>query len=380
MKHNLYEGSESCLTRTLSIPPQVDILHPLVAVDWVEGAETPFPGSPYPQCVLLHDKLYASAVATPKEASWFSTASYNYPHGHDTCYRLHAYTPNLDCWEQIHMPIVHHNQPFIKFWSLATYRGQLVLVGGLEILHYPNSRVTNKLIVSEDGIEWDSAVLPPMPTRRFSALSVNTGSPEYLVVMGGYEGTGSSYQEKPLRTVEVLVKEHWSSIQPLPQLCTSIRYCVHANKLFLMGGESMNYRVLYCKMESLIRMCELAGEALVGPTALATPNNVTTITTSTTNTRNRLWSRLHPPHFTNSTPASFGWHLVACGGCKLAVESKVYAYCELTGSWVHVEDLPLRLHSATAVVLPGTRELLVMGGKSKRIMRGYLRGKVVVMI
>jgi hypothetical protein len=64
--------------------------------------------------------------------------------------------------------------------GLSTYHSQLVLVGG-----QLNGCPTNKVWVSDDGYSWNTS-LPSMPTAREFPIVVNTGTPEYLLVAGGY--------------------------------------------------------------------------------------------------------------------------------------------------------------------------------------------------
>ena len=102
------------------------------------------------------------------------------------------YDPNSD--SQIEL------KPPSKGYGISTYRSQLVLVGGLDPT---TQQATNKVWVSDDGSKWESS-LPPLPTARKDPLVVNTGSPEYLIVIGAEE-----------RNVDVLMGEQWMSAQPL---------------------------------------------------------------------------------------------------------------------------------------------------------------------
>ena len=89
--------------------------------------------------------------------------------------------------------------------GISTYRSQLVLVGGL---HRTTQQVTNKVWVSDDGSKWESS-LPPLPITCKNPLVVNTGSPEYLIVIGGQI-------VEDCIDVHVMMGEQWLSAEPLP--------------------------------------------------------------------------------------------------------------------------------------------------------------------
>lgn len=135
-----------------------------------------------------------------------------------------------------------------KIFTLATYNSQLVLVGGVN----GNGEDVNGLLVSSDGIDWQQS-LPPMPTRRHGVLAVNTGSPECLIVMGGYVGE----EYLCTTTVEVLLEDQWSTVQPIPFSLYRICTCTpHNGNLFFEILHCDNYsQLMHCKLESLIMSC-----------------------------------------------------------------------------------------------------------------------------
>ncbi len=88
-------------------------------------------------------------------------------------YKLFKSSADLNTWTHVPTPT--------EYFGLTTYHSQPVLVGG-KIGRDP----TNKLWTSPNGgLDWVES-LPPMPTSRWSPSVVNTGTPECLIVAGGF--------------------------------------------------------------------------------------------------------------------------------------------------------------------------------------------------
>ena len=100
----------------------------------------------------------------------------------------------------------------VAFSTISTYHSQLVLIGGKNV----EGDDVNSAYVSSDGINWQPS-LPPMPTRRHWVIAVNIGgSPECLVVAGGFQGQCPGV---PALQVEVLLENVWYTVDPLPFRC-----------------------------------------------------------------------------------------------------------------------------------------------------------------
>lgn len=150
---------------------------------------------------------------------------------------------------------------FLVDFTLSTYHSKLVLIGGKMEIYQSFWEVRDSLLVSSDGVNWCPS-LPPVPTKRYQATAVNGGSPEYLIVAGG---RGISHEV--LVSVEVLVEDQWSVIEPLPFPYSGIRsYCIHNGNLILTDGEELScsydsgeaiqtWRHIYCSLESLMVAC-----------------------------------------------------------------------------------------------------------------------------
>ena len=223
----------------------------------------------------------------------------------------------------------------------------MVLVGGRE---RDTDMITNKLWTLKGGTNWQPS-LPPMPTSRYYSSTLNTGSPECLVVSGGLDSG-----ETLVNVVEILKDNEWSSVQPLPEACSSLKSTLHKGRLYLMGGLGQGPSVFHCKLESLLNedytqeMSHSIG----------------------------LWSELQI-HLEFSSPSSFANQLISTGGWLSGdYSSEICAYSPHTLSWLHVGNLPIELSSTATIVLP-TGELMVLGGwrvsrRSSRVFKASLKG------
>ena len=194
-----------------------DILHPLATIQWetcwkLEGT-CDFPGT---STVVLDDKLYLG-VSDLTGAGM-----------------VLEFSADLAAWKVLPLPPVSD-------FGLSTYHSQLVLVGGKLNM---NGTTSNKLWVY-DNDAWHCS-LPPMPTGRKYPVVVNTGTPEYLVVAGGYP-----YHADPIE-VEVLMEGQWVSCAPLyskPRHGAGI----HNGNLYFSCPDRDS--VVYCQLESLVKAC-----------------------------------------------------------------------------------------------------------------------------
>ena len=304
-----------------TIPLQVDILHPLVSLDWTECTRLPV-GMYRAQCVLLQNTIYLGGGAT---LSLESVSS------------LFISSTDLNSWSQVTTPTC--------YYGLATYHSQVVLVGGRE----PNTRIsTNKLWTLKGGTNWQPS-LPPMPTSRYHSSALNTGSPECLVVSGG-----RVYEEAYMNVVEVLKDNEWSSVQPLPKACSHLKSTIHKGRLYLMGGDGQGHSVFHCKLESLLNEDY----------------------TQEMSHSSGLWSELQI-HLRRSSPSSFANQLIFTGGELSGNSSEICAYSPHTLSWLYVGNSPIELCGTATIVLP-TGELVVLGGYvvnwSRRVFKASLKG------
>ncbi len=128
--------------------------------------------------------------------------------------------------------------------SLTTYQSKFVLVGGWDT---STRELTNSLLTSTTGRDWKPS-LRAMPTRRYYPSSVSGGSPEVLVVAGGYGGSHYEY----LDVVEVLLNDHWTTADSLPSSCWNMRSTFHEGNFYFTGGLGKREILFICTLESLL--------------------------------------------------------------------------------------------------------------------------------
>ena len=214
MKVGITNGRKWSPPTTHELP--ADILHPLATIQWetcweLEGILCNYIG----KTVVLDDKVYLGVTCD----GWQSGM-------------VLEFSADLAAWKVIPLP------PASDF-GLSTYHSQLVLVGG----KLNGTTPSNKLWVY-DNDAWHCS-LPPMPTCRQHPVVVNTGTPEYLVVAGGYQ-----YHAKHIEVVEVLMEGQWVSCAPLYSKPRD--GCIHNGNLYFICQRSS---VVYCQLESLVKAC-----------------------------------------------------------------------------------------------------------------------------
>lgn len=289
------------------------MLQPLTKLNW-KGNDAQMPELTRPQCVVLCDRIYVGEWM-PKQYPVIYTSS----------------TTKFDSkpWSEFHTPSTDY--------SLTTYQSKLVVVGGT----VPLLGITNKLWSTNQypNIDWQLS-LPPMPTRRRFASTLNTGTPEYLVVAGGEGQDGYEL----INTVEIFIKEQWSIINPLPQPCSWMTRTLHDGVLYF-GYE---YSAFCCNIDVLVY------EPII-------------------------WSEITLP-LKYSNLVSIGKNLIAIGGQNTVKEgnhgsSDIYALVPSSQSWVHVDDLPTEIFYSDTVVLPTGRLMVTSGQNMGAIFEASLQGK-----
>ena len=209
---------------------------------------------------------------------------------------------------------------------------------------------------SVDGTEWkQSESLPSLPTPCHETAVINTGSPEYLIVAGGY----SIYME-PLDTVTVLDEGQWYLVQRLPLPYGAIEYTIHNGNLYLFGNSILRPYSYYCEMDSLMTACEMVKSG----TTMFEGQSVS-------------WKTLRRGRL--SCPVSFGQHLVAMKIDNMRSHNKILAYHPFTQSWVHVGNLP-RTEGLECTFVHTTGELVLLCGRGpwgrgqSKVVKASLQG------
>ena len=110
--------------------------------------------------------------------------------------------------------------------ALATYRGKLVLIGGMEVT---TGSLTNKVWSLKDDGTW-AKELPPMPTPRWKATALSTAGNHLLVAGGQIEGGAYSAD------VEVFDGKGWARAESLPKGHWGMKSALLDGEWCLMGG------------------------------------------------------------------------------------------------------------------------------------------------
>ena len=233
--------------------------------------------------------------------------------------RVHISSTNLHSWTTTHLPYTN--------MSLTTYQDKLVAVGGRRP---STNEATDQLLTSATGEDWQPS-LPPMPTKRYYTSSVSAGSPEVIIVAGGW---GSDKSD--LHTVEVLLCNQWSTAHPLPTPCFSMQSSLHEGNFYFTGGIDQEDTIYTCSCTSLITSCGLTGN----DTSTTTP----------------VWRELQAPDDTRDI-VSYSSRLITVDKTKT-----IRGYSSMRQSWVETTSEGDWEDSATgyiaAAVLP-TGQLVV---------------------
>ena len=241
--------------------------------------------------------------------------------------KVYSSNADLRSWTSLSVP-----GDIVRF-GLGTYHSQLVLAGGKNI---SARRKVSDVWASDDGTNWQqSESLPPLSVACSMPAIINTGSPEYLLVAGGYDSIS-----EPLIRVDVLMEKQWVSIKPLPKLCCVSSSTIHNGNLYIIGSKSRwDYMYpIYCRLDSLLAACV---QARTGEKSVTTAE---------------LWKPLNCP-FPVSCSASFNKQLLLFVPSVLTI----FAYSPLVQSWVHVGDFPKHFQPKLSVVLPSGECLVITG-------------------
>ena len=218
------------------------MLHPFTKLSWEQSSlseenfRTDFLRF---QCTLLREKIFFTTqfITTHNLYGEFPQDQVT----NDKLSMYYAPIADLGSWTPFSVPAVCG-------FALTTYHSQLVLVGGWT----DGKKVLNTLWASADGTNWQET-LPPMPTSRYGAAVVNTGSsggPECLVVAGGYSGsTGTG--KMSVYEVEVLIDNQWSTVCSIPSTCHNILHhgITHNGTVCYLEGQN---KVVYSQLRSLL--------------------------------------------------------------------------------------------------------------------------------
>ncbi len=280
------------------------------------------------QCVLLNGHLFIGGFDASGGASD----------------KIFVSPTDLRSWDTWSTPV--------RLYALTSCNSNIVLVGGTEYDPYSRSyKVTNKLFTSSTGYNWQPS-LPAMPTKRSLSSVLSIESPRKCLVVAG--GVGVDYS--PLDTVEALVDNQWSTLQPLPHKCCDMKLALHNGIIYLMGGIGQHNLAYHCMLDTLIGSLQRIDY---------TP----------------MWNEILLP-YAFLVPVSFESHLTVVA--KEECATKILVKNESIDSWVHAGDVPhhlkgVSLEAVTVITLP-SGELVMLGGRkagssTERVFKASLIGE-----
>ena len=279
-------------------------------LDWRRGPDIPFSMCDFIQSVEVEGTVYVGGGWTDRREDRYIVMAYN-PQSCNWC-ALPPYSATM--------------------FAMTTINNKLVLVGG-----YHNLSVVDLLGVWQtDNNQW-TRPFPPMPTSCYHPSA--TSYKHWLVVAGGYKGTGNSSS-----TVEVLDvhNKQWSTGPSTPAPWNSMMSTIIGDTWYLMGGT--------CCGTQTVDVYSALLDSLVSQLM---PNNLS----------NAVWNKISGNKHYNSSPLNIGGTLLAAGGFDThhrSVSSIIHRYVPETEEWVVAGDLPCALRTCTCTVIAD--RLYVFGG------------------
>ncbi len=237
-----------------------------------------------------------------------------------------VYTPDQDSW--VVLP-----PPTVSYFTIATLRGRLLVVGGLDTL---TSRKTNTILTfDERSRKWVQS-LPPMPKATSEPAVV--GYQDHLIVISELDTNGTRIAD-----VNILgTTNRWIAAEPLPSI-DDYKTCLIGDTLYLVGqGTKEVFRALVPSPISRASSGVLESSASVP--------------------------------FYLSSPIAIGNTLLTVGGSKEDTGrnaiSSIHLYNPTNDQWTQCGDLPEEMERCRCIELSG--KMYVLGGE-----RGYLTIKSV---
>ena len=233
------------------------------------------------------------------------------------------YTIQGGQWREIKTPVDY-------YFGMAVVNDQLIIIGG-EDKNDKKVVITGQVwALGSDSNTWTQP-FPPMPTARWYLSAV--GYKRWVLVVGG-DGE---------RCVEVLdtASKKWYTAAPLPSDALRPSLAVIQDTLYVVWGKSA---------------VSISIPILISDAISQSPAS------------NEPWStewQLLPdtPTYYPAITSFYGSLLTV--GTSYSPSSSIAMYLPQTEQWLTVAQLPTPRNACTCVVLPETRELMVVGGRNE---------------
>ena len=229
-----------------------------------------------------------------------------------------VYTPDQDSWYELPPPPV-------KYLTIATLRGQLIVVGGED---KSTKEITNTILTfDESSRQWVQS-LPPMPKALMCPEVL--GYQDHLIAIGGRD-----LEDHKISDVNILdTRNKWITAEPLPSTDDVYSTCLIGDTLYLVGKRTK--AVFRAHVPSLI------SQASSG-----------------------VWESVANVPFYWSSPIAIGNTLLNAGGSSDEelgdnAISSIHLYDPTKDQWTQCSNLPKEMYSYHCIELSG--KLYVLGG------------------
>ncbi len=228
-----------------------------------------------------------------------------------------VYTPDQDSWDELPPPPVNR-------FTIATLRGRLLVVGGLDKSAKKISISNTILTFDESSRQWVRS-LP----RMLKALAVPAvvEYQNHLIVIGGYDSNDTRIAD-----VNILnTSNKWITAEPLPRT-DDYSTCLIGDTLYLVGQDTKE--VFRAHVPSLISRASSG-----------------------------VWESVASVPFDHSSPIAIGNTLLTVGGSEgLGIAtSSIHLYDPTKDQWTQCGDLPREMYYCYCIELSG--KLCVLGGR-----------------
>ena len=257
---------------------------------------------------------------------------------------VYEYDPTFNQW--VELPVAP-----MRWFGIAEFKGQLVLVGGKDI-ERRGMKLTNRIAVYDDDKSIWLHPYPPMSAARSQPVVFSHA--HLLVVAGGRKGVLDF-------NVEVFNGVQWLQASPLPAPCSPFSSLIHNNHWYLVGGVRST-TIYHVALEDYLAPQLGAGQGAekgVGQEAGHEGRGDTLHHHS----RRSVWETLTPPPFSVTCIMSLGHYVTVFPSAAPheGAGSSVQVHQLLGEGWTHVGHVPHVCGSASSLWLP-RGELLLFGG------------------
>ena len=237
-------------------------------------------------------------------------------------YKILEYTIEGGQWREIETAVVG--------FGMAVVNDQVIITGGRD---RGGSR-TNQVWVLDSLTNTWTQPFPAMPTARWWSSAV--GYKRWVLVVGGYG-------EKCVEVLDTKSKQ-WYTVSPLPSDAIRPSVTVIQDTLYVVWGKSAVSISIPMLISDAMSQCQASD--------------------STNEPRPTEWQSL--PDTPTSHPAITSFHgYLLTVGARDSPSSTISMYLPHNEQWLPVARLPAPRNGCTCVVLPETKEMMVICGQDE---------------